>query len=327
VYNGRAGSSRGRPFAFRGSVSRAYAIAVALSGCTFQPPGPIAPDDEHTDVVVECETTLSPFPGSGETGVYPRTTVEASFLFEPDPSATLQVDGLVGTAAWRESTLVFTPSRPMRPNTGYTARVTRDCAPQDVTWTFTTSDVGPPVDGSALPGRAYVLDLESGRWIAPAGVGQLLTSSGASALLVGVAAADAGTVELVAATALQWADPIDACAPTMPFPAASFDENPFVAAGPAPGPIAWDTGLFDAPLPLTNVRFTGSFAPDLATIEGGTLTGELVLTGATADGDTACETLAQVGVTCGACSDATNGECVAVQVDGLTGVALASCSP
>ena len=112
------------------------------------------------------------------TNAYYRTVVDIE-LDDADDSATLTVSAggsaVAGTTTADGNLLSFVPDSPLASSTEHEVEITWADGACSVTTTFTTSDVGSAIsDPSGLVGNAYDLDLESGRFVEPAGVGSLL---------------------------------------------------------------------------------------------------------------------------------------------------------
>ena len=316
----------------RSMVVPASALALILTAsCS----GKDDTDDTDGDT---CTNAATPFPASGATNIYYRTTVEAKFQ-AADQTATLTVDGVNGTTAWRGNTLVFTPDAPLAPNTSYNVSLSYTCG--DSTWSFTTSEVGAATDVTGLNGRAYALDLnaESVRFVQPEGVGDLLGDYLTTDVLMGVESADASSIQMIGAIGIEGASPAaqDTCNPTIPFPQADFTENPYFQAGPATTTI----NVEDYEITINDLLIAGAFAPDGSYISGAVLSGSIdtrplaVLLddtctdeGEDANGDgvadcraAICDLAVTIGVACETCTDGKD-YCLSLYVDGIVATEL-----
>jgi hypothetical protein len=290
----------------------ALAALLALVGCR---------PDADSDTDIACDTTVTPYPMVNQEGVYYRTPIEAAFLPERDPTATIRVEGVEGSPSWRGNTLIFTPDAPLAPSTTYTATVTHACAPPEgASWSFTTSDVGAPVDPSTLIGSAYVADLRYGRVVQPEGGGSLLQTYLTSPLLVGITSADAERLDVLAALGSEADDDPprqDTCKPTVPFGPAAFTENPIFESGPAAAPLSLEFAVFEKSVPFSGATFSGAFAPGGDYLAAAELRGELDLVNRQIDGDSACGLLERVGIACQPCRHSSGDSCVELHVDNL----------
>ena len=69
----------------------------------------------------------------------------------------------------------FTPNAPLQPSTAYVANLTYCGSETPVAVGFSTSDLGTAADDvTVFEGKTYSLDLSSGNFVQPAGVGDLI---------------------------------------------------------------------------------------------------------------------------------------------------------
>jgi hypothetical protein len=278
----------------------------------------------ESDPVVDCGTNFTPYPYSGQQGVFYRTAVEASFLPSRDPIATIAVDGVAGSTVWRHNTLVFTPDEPLAPLTTYTATVTFECVPDGASWSFTTSAAGAPVDPATLVGRTYAIELARGQFVEPQALASYVQIYLPEQLLLTVTDAEASKVGVMLANGADDAAAAqDTCWPTSRFDG-DFSQAPFFDVRPAGEPpvLAAD----HLPLTLQRARLTGAFGPDGATIEGGVLTGSFdtrplvpLVGDASAREDAICGVASTFGSTCVACPDGSGAYCLPFEARFLEG--------
>jgi hypothetical protein len=271
----------------------------------------------------------SVFPPAGVQHVYYRTTVEVTFQGGIDPLATLTLEGVAGSVAWvtdgalaERASLVFTPDGPLSPSTVYEATLTGTCFPEGVHWSFTTGEVGSPVDPAALARRAYALDVVSGRFLRPPGLGSLLNTYVDEDVIVGVVAADATTVTLAVAQGVEDADPArqDTCRASVAYAPAPFDANPRFETSAAAGDLSLQR---DYAVRLLQPSVAGDFAPDGSYFVGGVLAGDLDLAGASRVlGGDLCEVARDLGEPCGRCPDGSGDNCVPLYVDNIRAAAI-----
>lgn len=296
--------------------------------------------DETDDTnVVDCPTA-TPFPANAAADVYYRTSIEMK-LQTAAPEATITVvttDGsteVAGTSVVNGTTVVFTPTTALAASTGYTATLTRDCG--ETPWTFTTSAVGTPIgDVSSLEGNAYALALTSGRFVEPAGVGDLLQQFLTTDVLVGVQTASATDIDMIGAIGVDGAEPPaqDTCTVTIPFPTADFSENPFFEVN-ATGQ-ATNISVSGITVAIDDLIISGAFSPDGANIQGAVLSGSIdtyglagildeTCTPDSADWETCkngiCDLAGGIGVTCEACEDG-EAHCLSIYVDSIAAEGL-----
>jgi hypothetical protein len=323
---------------FRSVMMPASLLAMFLAvGCN----GDSAETDD-TDAPAACTNPAEPFPENGATGVYFRTNVEADFI-TADEGATLEVEGVTGTSAWRGTTLVFTPSAPLTASTTYTAKLSSSCG--ESSWTFTTSEVGGTLTPADLVGNTYSLDLQSGRFIQPENVGALLSQYLTAEVLVSVTTASATNIKMEGAVAAEGSSPPaqEECAPTIPFPDADFDGNPYFQVGPETTTIT----VSGFSVTIQDLLVSGAFAPDGSYIAGAAIAGRIdtrplvPLLDAEATGDAdmdgtvdymdadqsagaICDLAAGLGITCEDCGDGSTPYCLSLEVDSIGAAAVNS---
>ncbi len=291
------------------------------------------PKDSGDTTGDSCPTEILEFhPMDGDSAVYYRTAIEFT-LADGDGSESVAVTGpsgdVAGTSAVVENKVVFTPDAPLESNTVYT--VTLDwCTGRTIT-SWTTSEVGGPVDESALIGSTFSLDLASGRFIEPPGIGPLIQQQipGDLSVLIGVTDVSGGEIMMMGALGLA-DDSQDMCQPSIDFPvAADFSENPFFIVGPDTMELTFE-GITVA---IEDLMISGAFGPDGAYLAGAALAGEIDsrplvgLVGATGDDGAICDLAVTFGVTCEACASDGEPYCLSVFVDsidaeGVPGVTL-----
>jgi len=262
-------------------------VFVAALGCNG------GKDTGTTDTGTCSNSIISTFPADGATDAYYRTTIEVKFDNQEDSASFAVADGdgndVSGSSDWNGDTLVLTPDSPLAPSTTYTITIDYSCA-TGVTQSFTTSEVGTAVDtsGHAMDGRSYLLDLSSGRFVQPEGVGDIIGDYLDQIVIVGVDHVDAENDTLVMLGALgeqdstraggahtadgSMSDIFQACEPTINFPdAPDFSTNPYFSAGPADTTISVAGFSVD----IQHLQISGAFGPDGSYISGATLAGKI----------------------------------------------------
>lgn len=298
---------------------------VFLAGCTED-------TDTDTDTDVSCTNSVTPYPEDGETAAYYRGTVEAK-LATADTTATITLaDGagaaIAGSSVVNDKIVVFTPSAPLTASTAYTATISHACG--EATWSFTTSMIGGAVTDD-LVGNTYALDLQSGRFVQPAGIGDLVAEYLTTDILIGVSSVGNGKINMVGAVGVEGANPPeqDVCNPTIPFPEADFNEDPYFeidATGSAtPISVAGYTVNID------DLQLSGAFAPDGSYIDGAHLAGGLdtyplaiLVDEACVEGgadwpdcqEAVCDLAAVIGG-CVECGDGSGKHCLFLDVDSI----------
>ncbi len=280
-------------------------------------------DDTHTGG--PCRTTVVDVsPSQGAVDFYYRSAIEFT-LSEPDDSALIETK-IAGTQSTSSDglTVRWTPTAPLTPNTAYSA-ILHYCT-GDVTINFRTSDLGSPVaDPAALAGRGYKLDLAGARWVEPAGLGSVMSSSFQEMpVYLSVATVSGSTIDVFGEfgrTAGPRGTEPDYCAPTLDFPGADFSASPHVEVV---APTATFT-LSGVATTATNVTMSGDFSADGLSTGGGVIQASVdtrPLDIGFFDGEIGafCQTMGSLGVACEACTD---GEpyCMAVQIEQIAGVA------
>lgn len=311
-------------------ISMAAVIALtALAACT--------KDAETETDTTECTNSVTPYPENGETQAYFRTSVEAK-LQVADPTASLALADAAGAAVAGQSTVtdnkvVFVPTSALSPSTEYTATLTFDCGTTE--WSFTTSEVGAAVTGD-VTGKVYALDLASGRFVHPEGVGDLIGQFLTTQVLVTVSSIEGTDINMLGAIATEGVTPIeqDICTETIPFPAADFSANPFWEID-GTGTITM-INVAGYSVGISDLQLSGAFAPDASYIAGARLAGGLdtyplaTIVDATCVPDSTdypgcleavCDLAAVIGG-CEACSDGTGDHCLSLDVDNISAEAI-----
>jgi hypothetical protein len=229
-------------------------------------------DDDDDDDDDDCGNSVEEqVPESGATDAFYRTEVVA-VLDDEDPSATLEVAGVTGATTIDGTVVAFKPDAPLTGGSTYTATLNYECGTE--TWDFTVgNDVGGTTDEAILPGATYSLDLASGTWIKPAGVGDLIGSLiGDVEVLFGVISVDAkgGTIPMIGALGDGNGNQ-DICVPTLDFPVAPTWTNPYWEVQTPSLDITVDTFTIS----VTDVTLGGAFTPDASSIQGGVLKGSI----------------------------------------------------
>ena len=292
-------------------------------------------DSGDDDDDVGCQTEiLEFFPADGDGAVYYRTAIEFT-LSDADGSESIAVSStsgdVAGTSAMIDSKVVFTPDAPLLSSTQYS--VTLDWCTGPTTTQWTTSEVGGPVDDNGLIGSTFSLDLASGRFVDPPGIGPLIQQQipGDLSILIGVADIVGSDISIMGALGLG-DDTQDLCLPSIDFPvAADFSENPYFVVGPD----RLELTIADITVAIDDLMISGAFGPDGAYLAGAVLAGEIDsrplvgLVGATGDDGAICDLAVTFGVTCQTCASDSEPYCLSVFVDsidadGVPGLTLVS---
>jgi len=289
---------------------------LALTACNGE-------GDETGETGVVCDNTVTLFPAKDATGVYYRTSIEAAFA-KADETATLAVaagsEAVAGTTSWNDAgtTLTFTPDAPLNPSTQHTASVTHECGDANVDWT--TSDVGTAVDVD-LAGKAYSMDLTSGRFLQPEGIGALIQNYIDTDILMGVTSADDTTIQMIGAVANgETPAAQDVCEPTFDFPAADFAANPFFTVGPESTAIT----IQGYTVTITDLMISGAFSPDGSYVDGAVLAGSIdtrplvPMLDENGGDDAICVLASSLGINCEECAEDGGMFCLTLYVDSMT---------
>jgi hypothetical protein len=268
---------------------------------------------------------IEQFPENGSADAYYRTSIEFSLAqAETGTSITVTDAGgaeVAGATSESGSRVVFTPSGPLAPSTTYDVQFDWACGPTMTQ--FSTSAVGTPVsDTSVVEGSTYNLDLSSGRWVLPAGVGSLIETLIPSDLEVFFMVDSLAGDDMFFMGALgDGAGNQDMCSESIALPdPANFTENPFFS-------LPSDQLTLDVegiPVVIEDMLLSGAFASDGSSIEGAVLAGTMdtrLLVDLVAEGggdDAVCEIVEAFSVSCEECSDGSGPYCLSVFVDSLT---------
>ena len=175
-------------------------------------------DKDTTEETVEeaaCETVIDETnPASGAADFY----ILNDIVFELNEEDTTAVLSLVdasgaavsGTSSVDGSTITFTPDAPLAPSTGYTASLSycHPESPADIS--FTTSDLGNALSGS-IAGNTYAVDISSGTFVKPAGVGALLGDAFSNNILIGIVDDSGDALEVRGAISIEGEYTQDMC--------------------------------------------------------------------------------------------------------------------
>lgn len=241
------------------------------------------PECESGDTDTACGGTCdnsidAVFPANNATDAYYRTTIEVTFDDRED-TATVTVSGpsgeVAGSGSWNGDTYVFTPSAPLAPSTSYTVSIAYSCTAggDPATTTFTTSEVGSETTAASLVGKTFSLNLASGRFVEPEGIGSILSDFIEQEVLIGVQSADASDIQMIGAIAAEGSNPPAqaACDPTIPFPEAEFTGNPFFEIGPETTTLT----VAGYTVTIADLLISGAFGPNGDYIAGAVLAGTI----------------------------------------------------
>ena len=291
--------------------------ALALVGCKDKGDSAAA----QTGCTIEASAE---YPVDGQADVYYRADVEFS-LSEADSSASISVADASGAAVSGSSSLnddgdyvTFTPDAPMSPSSSYTATITSCDGGQSADISFTTSALGTAMSADPT-GKTYVVDLASGRFVKPAGVGDLIGGLLENSILIGVVSADT-ELTIRGAISEDTSTAQDTCNPTLDdFPSADFSNSPYFVIPEGDVTIA----VAGVSVQINSMSISGTFSEDASYFGGGTVSGEIdardlgpLLKGQVDDTspDYLCSLLAGFGVSCITCASDGEPYCATLQV-------------
>ncbi|MFN7142401.1 MAG: Ig-like domain-containing protein [Myxococcota bacterium] len=275
-------------------------------------------DTNGCDVIVD-----STLPASGAIDADYRAAIEFH-LSDADPTATVS-SSIAGTTTLADDneTVIFTPSAPLAPSTDYT--VTLEYCGGTVDLGFKTSSLGTPLpDTNVLVGKTFALDLAGARIVEPAGIGSVLSSYLTQDILVGVDTVSATEINMTGAIGKEDASPPaqDFCTPTIDFPVADFDEQPFFQIGPQTTTLS----VAGYSIEIGNLEITGTFASDASYFGGGTLSGTIdtrplaPLLDDSGDEGAICDLAVSFGAVCEACPSDGEPFCLTLVADQIVAV-------
>jgi hypothetical protein len=277
-----------------------------------------------------CDVTIDEtFPVSGASDFYYRGVL-AFELSDDDSTATLALQDSAGAAVAGEHTMDgdmhwFMPAEALAPSTSYVA-VLNYCGDEDpVNVEFSTSSLGGAVDGgdASLVGSTYAVDLSSGNFVEPAGVGDLIGGMLENNILIGIKDVADGKLHIRGALSEAGNVNQDYCAQTLEsFPEADFSESPYFQI--PEGNVDISVAGYD--VTINSMSLSGTFAADGSYFGGATLSGELdardigpLLEGTidSTEPEEICGLLMGFGVQCVECSSDALPYCISLVVDRL----------
>jgi hypothetical protein len=297
--------------------------AITLAGCT-------AGKDSGNETVDpgNCAVTAAAeYPVDGQPDAYYRSRVEFD-LSDADDTASVALADSSGAAVDGTSSLeddaelvVFTPASPLAPSTSYTATLTWCGGENSITFTTSALGAATTVD---LVGKTYNVDITSGRFVEPAGVGDLLGGLLENSILFGVTEVTDSSITFRGAISEEGNPNQDVCTPSLnDFPAADYSDPFFNLTA---SELNLSVAGFE--LNIDAINIAGTFAADGSYFGGGELNGELdardigpLLKGQIDDTspDAICDLLIGFGVSCAPCSSDGESYCANVVIDQLIG--------
>ena len=294
----------------------ALLTALTLIGCG---------DKEESAQIDSCTIeTDAEYPVDGQPDVYYRANVEFS-LSETDTSGSISVADSSGAAVSGTSSLnddgdsvTFVPVAALAPGASYTATISTCGGDQTAEIGFTTSSLGTAMSADPT-GKTYVVDLAGGRFVKPAGVGDLIGGLLENSILIGVISADT-ELEIRGAISKDTSTEQDTCTVTLDeFPNADFSESPYFVI--PEGDVTLSVAGFT--IQINSMSISGTFSADATYFGGGTVSGEIdardlgpLLEGQVDDTspEYLCSLLAGFGVSCIPCASDSEPYCATLKV-------------
>ena len=287
-------------------------IAAALLACSGDKNGDSGDINAGLcDIIID-----STYPASGAGDFYIRDVIEFE-LSDDDATATAVLKDasgadVAGTSAVDGDTVTFTPSAALTPSSSYTAELTYCGSADPVSVAFSTSGLGEAL-ADDITGNTYAVDLSSGNFVQPAGVGELIGGLLENDILIGIKSVDGDSMGIRGALSVEGSSAQDYCTETLEeFPDADFSAAPYfeIPQGDVTISVAGITAT------IQGLSVSGTFGVDADGNEyfgGGELMGQLdarelvdVVAEAGLDAESAddiCNLLLGFGVQCVACSD------------------------
>ena len=273
-----------------------------------------------------AEITISnTYPTSDAANFYILDSVEFTLSAE-DPAASLSLTGpegdVAGSSAVNGTKVTFTPDAALAPSSSYTASLSYCNSEDPVDVAFSTSALGEELTVD-LVGKTYAVDLASGNFVQPPGIGSLLGGLFENNILMSVTASG-DSLDFIGALSVEGDTAQDTCAETFDdFPSADFTNAPMFSVPEAD--LSLSISGYSATIYALAV--SGTFAADGSYFGGGELSGELDarqlvdIVGGLMDGvesaDDVCGLVAGFGVSCSDCTSDGEAYCVNLEVNRL----------
>lgn len=271
-----------------------------------------------------AEITISnTYPTSDAANFYILDNIEFTLSAE-DPSAALTLSGpdgdVAGSSAVNGTKVTFTPDAALAPSSAYTASLSYCNSEDPVDVAFSTSALGEELTVD-LVGKTYAVDLASGNFVQPPGIGSLLGGLFTNKILLSVTSSG-DTLEFIGALSEESSAAQDTCSETFTdFPTADFTNSPMFEV--PENDLSLSISGYSATIYALSV--SGTFAADGSYFGGGELSGELdarqlvEIVGGLMDGvesaDDVCGLVAGFGVSCSECSSDGEAYCVTLEVN------------
>ncbi|MEO0603496.1 MAG: hypothetical protein AAF211_18805 [Myxococcota bacterium] len=288
-------------------------------------PLPVAPVDDTGEAPVEsdgpgCDQVLeSSEPVDGAFDVFYRDDITLRVAVAPE-SATIVVTDADGTVVPGTTTLADVEVRwtgePFAPNTRHDVTLQiPGCRDQGIDFLVTAT--GAPAGN--VDGRVYDVDLTTGEWTEPPGIGLLASQIIPIDNLWISPSVPGDQISLVAAFVTPFGNQAP-CLPTLPFPATTFEDPYFESSTPA---LPFD--LQGSSITFLDATLSGAFAPNGGRIDELALTATMDVREVQPFVDDLgldlqlCDVVAQLDRPCFACADAVEA-CVMVTIEDLDAI-------
>ena len=275
-----------------------------------------------------CDFTVdSTYPVAGSVNFYIQDTLQFE-LSDEDATASIALKDasgadVAGTSSVDGDDVYFAPAAALSPSTAYTAELSFCGSADPVQVAFTTSALGAELTAD-LVGKTYAVDLGSGNFVQPAGVGELIGGLLENDILIGIKSVDADSLGIRGALSGTENSDQDFCTETLEqFPDADFSAAPYFEI--PEGDVTISVAGIEAT--IKDLSVAGTFAADGSYFGGGELSGQLdarelidVIAEAGLDAETPddiCNLLLGFGVQCVECADG-EAYCVTLEVDRLS---------
>ena len=282
--------------------------------------------DTDTGPWEDCEVEIEEVvPDQGATDVYYRTDVEFHLSDSIPGAPVIELVGPAGqvpgtTTLSEDGELVwFELGTPLEPLTSYTA--TLDYCAGEASFLFTTSELGRPCEAGHV-GKVYAVDLGEGRFLEPAGVGDLIGEYMTTEAMVAVLSESGVELDVILGFSEEDSTPPeqDLCFQTVDLRWAH-DQAPYFSYGPQDTSYTTASGTFT----IMDLEMSGAFASDGSWFGGGELAMVLdcrelvVLIDEVDNAADMCNLSASFGAPCQACPSDGQEYCLAMRADQLVG--------
>ena len=306
---------------------RMFPVLLFLASCAPKPIDPDAVDDTPGET---CSFGVSLVePADGALDEYYRRTIRVT-LDEDDTDwsvSVLDADGNAVSTAPVESTANHIALLPeLQPNSQYTVQI--DYCGGQTTTSFTTSDVGTPIDETTLDGSVFIVDLNSPSILKPENVDESVLSV-FDTFTAGVRLDYANDIMRMTAALMLDEDTQDSCSRTLTFPFDVAWDNPTLSFGKDRFSFPWE----DQEVEINNLAGSGTILPDMSGFEGMRVRGWIdvrelngILPGfEDAEDDEICDLAAGLGLICEPCGGQTDlPYCITISFEDMVGTITAA---